>query len=156
MAQSGRSTQRGLVRFAKWHRCASRPEGVRHDRCGRVTLHPEGLAPRILNLESWASHILTRLRREVDLTADEGLTKLLEEAEHLFPRGRSSRNGDHHTPGILVPLRIQTRLGVLSFFSTLTVFGTPLDVSLSETALELLYPAHEATKAAISLNKAGS
>jgi hypothetical protein len=114
----------------------------------RLSLHPAGLAPRILNLDAWADHLLTRLRREVELTADPRLCDLLREAETLHrPPGR--RDHADPPPALAIPLRMQTRLGTLSFFSTVTVFGTPVDVTISEIALELLYPADRETDLAV-------
>lgn len=114
----------------------------------RLSLHPEGLAPRILNLDAWADHLLTRLRREVELTADPRLCGLLREAETLHRSPRRQAHADP-TPALAIPLRIQTRLGPLSFFSTVTVFGTPVDVTISEIALEMLYPADRETDLAV-------
>ncbi|RZS74126.1 transcriptional regulator with XRE-family HTH domain [Phyllobacterium myrsinacearum] len=110
----------------------------------RLSLRPDGLAPRILNLDDWTDHLLTRLRREVELTADPRLCELLKEAETLH---RPSKKVAHspHTSALAIPLRIQTRLGPLSFFSTVTIFGTPVDVTISEIALEMLYPADHET-----------
>ena len=111
----------------------------------RLSLHPEGLAPRIENLAEWRAHLLHRLRRQIDLTADRGLVDL--EKELLaYPAPRET-----HGPGdaILVPLRIRVRSDVLSFFSTTMVFGTPLDVTLSELAIESFFPADDATIAAV-------
>lgn len=111
----------------------------------RLSLHPEGLAPRIENLAEWRAHLLHRLRRQVDLTADRGLVDL--EKELLtYPAPRESGGaGD----GIVVPLRIRVGTDVLSFFSTTMVFGTPLDVTLSELAIESFFPADDATIAAV-------
>ncbi|MBA8903886.1 helix-turn-helix domain-containing protein [Phyllobacterium sp. P30BS-XVII] len=110
----------------------------------RLSLHPDGLAPRIFNLDDWADHLLTRLRREVELTADPRLCDLLKEAEALH--GSSGKPAhSHHASAFAIPLRIQTRLGLLSFFSTVTVFGTPVDITISEIALEMLYPADHET-----------
>src|ERR687897_126115 len=47
----------------------------------RVSLHPEGMAPRIVNLAEWRGHLLDRLRRELAATADVRLAELLEEVE---------------------------------------------------------------------------
>ncbi len=130
-------------------------EGVRDDllqppvNVMRLTLHPEGLAPRILNLDVWAAHLLARLRREVELTADSRLHDLLQEAETLYRPSRSRETGGAEPHALAIPLRIQTRLGPLSFFSTVTVFGTPVDVTVSEIALEMLYPADEQTNLAV-------
>lgn len=113
----------------------------------RVCLHPNGMAPRIVNLAEWRAHLLARLRRLIDMSADPVLKALLEElaaypAPHL--------EGDHAPAGaIAVPLRIASPAGVLSFISTITVFGTPIDVTLSELALEAFFPADAATAAVL-------
>jgi transcriptional regulator with XRE-family HTH domain len=112
----------------------------------RLTLHPRGLAPRILNLDEWADHLLARLRRETELTADPRLEALLREAEAFHkPSRKAFKSESPAAHALALPLRIQTRLGPLSFFSTVTVFGTPVDVTVSEIALEMLYPADRET-----------
>jgi transcriptional regulator with XRE-family HTH domain len=110
----------------------------------RLSLHPSGLAPRILNLPQWSEHLLARLRRELELTADPRLESLHEEAL-AYRAPASDRVDATEPPAVAIPLRIDTPLGVLSFLSTVSVFGTALDVSLSELALELFYPADKAT-----------
>jgi transcriptional regulator with XRE-family HTH domain len=117
----------------------------------RLSLHPEGLAPRIANYHEWRVHLLIRLRRQVDVTADPVLTDLLTElAAFPAPSGarpaRPLRNGD---PAVVVPFQLSTDTGVLSFVSTTTVFGTPLDITLSELALESFFPADAATADAL-------
>ncbi len=114
----------------------------------RLSLHPEGLAPRIANLAEWRAHLLARLRQQIELTADSALAELLAElsayrkpAERV--RGACARGGE--LAGVVVPFRLTTGAGVLSFFSTTTVFGTPVDITLSEIALECFYPADAAT-----------
>ena len=113
----------------------------------RLGLHPLGLAPRIVNLAEWRDHLLGRLRRQVADTADPVLGTLLEELS-----GYPSINAHAATArarrdyaGVVVPLELETPMGVLAFFSTVTVFGTPLDVTLSELVLESFYPADAAT-----------
>ena len=117
----------------------------------RLSLHPKGIAPRIANYHEWRAHLLARLRRQVDLTADVVLTALLAElAAFPAPPGakpaRPIRNGDQ---SVVVPLQLATDAGVLSFVSTTTVFGTPLDITLSELALESFFPADAATADAL-------
>lgn len=113
----------------------------------RLSLHPNGLAPRIANLAQWRAHLLERLRRQVDDTADATLAALLAELTAL-PAPRPP--GQQIDPAsIAVPLKLVTPGGILSFFSTTTVFGTPLDVTLAELAIEAFYPADEATAAAL-------
>ena len=117
----------------------------------RVTLHPGGLAPRIANLAEWRAHVLERLRRQVESSADAVLAALLDELRAYPAPHRSAGSPPPRLDlnDIVVPFRLSTSGGVLSFFSTTTVFGTPLDVTLSEIALETFYPADEATLAAL-------
>jgi transcriptional regulator with XRE-family HTH domain len=111
----------------------------------RISLHPDGLAPRILNLEEWRGHLLQRLRQQIDLTADPVLVDLLRELlEYPTPRSARRHDADHYA-GAVVPLRITTSIGELSMFSTTMVFGTPVDITLSELAIETFFPADTAT-----------
>ena len=114
----------------------------------RLSLHPDGLAPRIVNLAEWRAHILDRLRRQVELTADPELAGLLAELAAL---PRPSGPPPAVAPGALVvPLRLRIASGVvLSLLGTTTVFGTPVDVTLAELALECFYPADPGTAAAL-------
>lgn len=107
----------------------------------RLTLDPDGLAPRILNLPEWRNHLLTRLGREHDLNHDPRLHDLVTE---LVPTTQKSTR----TPPLVVPLRLRTADGVhLSFLSATTVFGTAWEVTVSELAIEAFYPADDATRA---------
>lgn len=115
----------------------------------RLTLHPEGLAPRIANLGEWRAHLLDRLRRQIDATADSGLEELWRELRaYPGPTGVQSPPGRDYA-GVVVPFELRTPNGVLAFFSTTTVFGTPVDITLSELALETFFPANEATAEAL-------
>ena len=115
----------------------------------RLSLHPAGLAPRIANLPEWRSHLLERLRRQVDLSGDPVLVELLRElSAYPAPRGRPPAVPSHGS--VVVPLRLTTEDGaILSFLSTTTVFGTPVDVTLAELALESFFPADAATAEAL-------
>lgn len=116
----------------------------------RLTLHPRGLAPRIANLHEWRAHLLERLRREVELTADPRLSELLTELKaYPIPGGQPPRKASDEYGGVAIPFRIQTPAGMLSFFSTTTVFGTPVDVTLSELTLETFFPADAETAQAL-------
>jgi transcriptional regulator with XRE-family HTH domain len=110
----------------------------------RLTLHPQGVAPAILNFTEIRTHLLARLRRQIAATADPILRELL--LELLALPARSDDAAPTHDYGdVVVPLRLQTPAGVLSLFGTVTVFGAPMDVTLSELALEAFYPADAAT-----------
>lgn len=117
----------------------------------RLSLHPRGLAPRIVNLSEWRAHLLERLRRHIDLSADPVLRQLLDELRH-YPCQSNTRSGElsDDCAGIIVPLQLRTEAGVMSFFSTTTVFGTALDITLSELVLESFFPADESTAQVIN------
>jgi transcriptional regulator with XRE-family HTH domain len=110
----------------------------------RLSLHPDGLAPRIVNLAEWRAHLLDRLNRDIEATAAPALVALRAElAGYPCPPLRTRPD----TRAILVPLQLRTEAAELSLFSTTTVFGTPRDVTLSELAIESFYPADAATTA---------
>jgi transcriptional regulator with XRE-family HTH domain len=111
----------------------------------RVSLHPDGMAPRIANLGEWRSHLLGRLRRQLALTADTGLSRLLNELS-AYPCDQPETEIEIPGPGdIVVPLRIRHEGRELAFFSTVATFGTPLDVTVSELAIESFFPADPET-----------
>ncbi|MEQ9688252.1 MAG: transcriptional regulator, partial [Bauldia litoralis] len=115
----------------------------------RISLHPEGLAPRIVNLADWRAHVLERLHRQVAATADSELAQLLEElAAYPSPRVRQPAVATM-ADEIAVPLMIETEAGTLSFLTTTTIFGTPIDVTLSEIAIESFFPADPGTAEAL-------
>ena len=114
----------------------------------RLSLHPEGLAPRIVNLAEWRAHLLTRLRRQVEVSADQTLATLLAELTE-YPSPAQSVHAEMSHSGVIVPVQIATPAGVLSFISTTTVFGTPVDITLAELALETFFPADAATAAVL-------
>lgn len=122
----------------------------------RVTLSPLGLAPRIVNAAEWAAHLLDRLRRQVLLTGDPAQSALLDELREL-PAGAAAE--DHRPPttgappALAVPLRLRADAGELTFVSTVTTFGTALDVTLAELALEAFLPADAPTAAAIGVRR---
>jgi transcriptional regulator with XRE-family HTH domain len=113
----------------------------------RVSLHPNGLAPRIVNLHDWRAHVLARLRRQIEVSADPILRALATELA-AYPAPGSQAEPLAPSNDVIVPLRLATGAGVLSFLSTTTIFGTPVDVTLSEIALESFFPADEQTAAA--------
>jgi transcriptional regulator with XRE-family HTH domain len=118
----------------------------------RLSLHPGGLAPRIVNLEQWQHHVLARLHRQVEVTADATLAALYDELRgYCAPPATSAQRParEQEPAGVVVPLRLQTPEGVLSFFSTTTVFGTAIEVTLSELAIESFFPADAATAEAL-------
>jgi transcriptional regulator with XRE-family HTH domain len=119
----------------------------------RLSLHPNGLAARIANLAQWRTHLLERLRRQVEVSADPKLSELLAELKALpapsQPAPRRAAERAQAFDSVVVPLQLATDAGMLSFFSTTTVFGTPVDITLSELAVEAFYPADAATADAL-------
>ena len=113
----------------------------------RLSLHPEGLAPRILNLGEWREHILARLAHEIGQSADPKLAALRDElaAIPVEPSLAVSPSGLAADNRVAIPLRMQGPDGPLSFLSTTTVFGTAVDVTLSEIAIEAFFPADAET-----------
>ena len=108
----------------------------------RLTLHPQGLAPRIRNFAEWRSHLLRRLREEVETTGDPMLERL--EAEVLaYPHEGHPWSGP--APCIFVPLELATPSGPLCLLTTTTLFGTPIGLRLAEIAIEVILPADRAT-----------
>ncbi|WP_026361492.1 helix-turn-helix domain-containing protein [Amycolatopsis nigrescens] len=115
----------------------------------RATLHPNGMAPSILNLGEWRAHLLGRLRRQVSVTADEELAELLEELRG-YPCDQPEPEVEVPGPGdIVIPLRMAQNGVELTFFSTVATFGTPLDVTLAELVIESFFPADEQTSAVL-------
>jgi transcriptional regulator with XRE-family HTH domain len=115
----------------------------------RLSLHPQGLAPKIANLAQWRAHIFERLRQQVHSTGDGALATLLEELRGYDLPDGCDENLPGELPGIAMPFRFRTPSGTLNFISTTTVFGTPTDVTLQELALETFFPADEATAQAL-------
>jgi transcriptional regulator with XRE-family HTH domain len=109
----------------------------------RASLHPDGLAPRIANLAQWREHLLTRLGRQTAVTGDLALRALHDElAAYPAPPGGSE---DTASSDVVVPLRLRIPGGELRFFSTVTTFGTPMDITVEELSIESFFPADRAT-----------
>jgi transcriptional regulator with XRE-family HTH domain len=117
----------------------------------RISLHPWGLAPRIRNLAAWRGHLLARLRQQIDLCADPALVALHDELKSYPAPARTAPDDRAGTAAMVVPLVLASERGDLSLFSTTTVFGTPIDVTLSELAIEAFYAADQATAEALRL-----
>lgn len=115
----------------------------------RLSLHPEGLAPQIANLGQWRAHLFERVRHQLAACADPALVALLEELQtYPMPAGADLKlEGEH--PGVVMPFQFQTPHGVLSFISTITIFGNPVDVTLQELAMETFFPADDFTRQAL-------
>jgi transcriptional regulator with XRE-family HTH domain len=117
----------------------------------RITLHPDGMAPRIVNFANWAHDMLATLDRQVAATRDPRLRDLLAEVSS-YPNivdldgSWRTRGG---TPTVVVPLELRVGEFTQSWFSTNTSIGTPVDITLDELHVELFHPADEATAAMV-------
>ena len=110
----------------------------------RLGLHPDGLASRTANLHEWRGHLLDRLHRQCEATADAELIALRDELRaYPAPPRSARRRGSPNS--VVVPFQLHFGNDVLSFISTTMVFGTPVDITLSELALEAFYPADDKT-----------
>ncbi len=117
----------------------------------RLSLSSDGLAPRIENFDEWRGHLCSRVRRQRDHADDPGL-----EALHAWMLALPGRKSTAHDSDVIaVPLRLCAGGRTLSFLSSTMVFGAPLDVTLSELAIELFLPADEATADALRLASTG-
>jgi len=112
----------------------------------RLILHPAGMGPRIVNFAAWRAHTLGVLRQQIETRADPVIQGLLAEvAAYPVPANAETCESQEGSQHLVTPLRIATRLGMVSFLNTVTVFGTPNDVTLAELALEMLFPADSQT-----------
>ncbi|MDP3419207.1 helix-turn-helix domain-containing protein [Falsiroseomonas sp.] len=114
----------------------------------RLSLHPAGLAPRIGNFAEWRAHVLERLHRQVEASGDGVLAALLTELRALTAPPMAAPSSPALIPGgLVVPLLLDSPAGRLALLSTTAVFGTPVEVTLSELAIEAFYPADPETAA---------
>lgn len=111
----------------------------------RLTLHPDGMAPRILNLAEWRAHLLERLGRQAVATGDPALAALHEELAALPGGGSTGSGPELAVTEIAVPLRLCHDGRELAFISTVTTFGTAVDITVAELAVESFFPGDEAT-----------
>ena len=119
----------------------------------RLSLHPEGMAPRIANLAEWRAHLLDRLGRQAVVSGDPALFALHEELVG-YPGGEGAHVPDLEAGAIAVPLRLRADGAELAFISTATTFGTATDVTVSELVIESFFPADAATAQALEQARA--
>jgi hypothetical protein len=112
----------------------------------RLSLHPEGIASRIENLQEWRTHIMKRLRRQIDSSGDQALVDLMQELSSLhIPQHPTGKTGKEEGADVVVPFSLAVGNDVLRFLTTTMIFGTAVDVTLSELAIEVFFPADAAT-----------
>jgi transcriptional regulator with XRE-family HTH domain len=107
----------------------------------RLALHPDGMAPRVSNLDSWGRHVVENLRTHALRSPDPRLDEFVTELESYLP---DIEPGPGHL-GFAVPLRLRTSMGELRLLTTLTSFATAVDVTLAELHLEAFLPADART-----------
>ena len=115
----------------------------------RVSLHPDGLAPRIDNLPEYGGHLLTRVQRQAMASGDAELHALAAEMAGYLGRDVDGSAAVEPADLLYVPLRLRSAGTELSFFSTLASFGTALDITLAELSIEAFFPADDATREAL-------
>ncbi|WP_369165919.1 helix-turn-helix domain-containing protein [Streptomyces sp. AFD10] len=135
----------------------------------RLTLHPEGLAPRIVNLPEWRADLLAQMERQIALVRSPALRELYEEvAAYPVPQrpadtdrpdvregpggpgGSASADGrasGERAAAFALPMRLEHGGRVLSFVSSIATFNTPMDVTVAELAIETFLPADRETAA---------
>jgi transcriptional regulator with XRE-family HTH domain len=111
----------------------------------RLTLHPRGVAPRVLNIEEWSAHLLARLRRQAQITGDAELSSLHDELAGYPGVVSAAPHEGIAVADIVLPLRLRDGERELAFFSTVSTFGTAVDVTLAELSIEAFYPANAHT-----------
>jgi transcriptional regulator with XRE-family HTH domain len=111
----------------------------------RLSLHPDGMAPRIANLGEWRAHVLDRLRRQAVAAGDPALFALHDELAG-YPGGEEPAT-DLDAGAVAVPLRLRADTAELAFISAATTFGTAVDVTVSELSIESFFPRDDATAA---------
>ena len=119
----------------------------------RLSLHPDGMAPRILNLRQWRAHLLDRLERDAVASGDQALTTLRDELMS-YPDGPPGPPYDPAFGDIAVPLQLKLGDSQLAFISTKTTFGTAVDVTVAELSIESFFPADAATADAMRASSA--
>lgn len=118
--------------------------------CMQLALHPGGMAPRILNLAEWRSHLIHRLERQLALSGDERVADLLDEVL-AYPGPPLADHAPSATGDVMISLRLASEdHGELSFFSTVTTFGTAADITVSELSIEAFFPADARTAATLT------
>ncbi|MFG2560763.1 helix-turn-helix domain-containing protein [Streptomyces sp. NPDC048496] len=117
----------------------------------RLTLHPEGLAPRIRNLREWRADLLAQMERQIALARSAELRELYEEvAAYPLPESADGQDEPAEPPSALsfaLPMVIEHDGRVLSFVASIATFNTPMDVTVAELAIETFLPADQETAA---------
>lgn len=119
----------------------------------RITLHPDGIAPRIVNFLQWRGHLLRQMERQLALLRHEPLRELYEEVTAYplpsggagTPAGSGRESAGEDEAPFALPMVVEHQGHTLSFLSTIATFNTPVDVTVSELAVETFLPADAET-----------
>jgi transcriptional regulator with XRE-family HTH domain len=115
----------------------------------RLSLHPDGLAPRIVNFAEWSEHLMERLDRQIATSQEPGLTALAAELRTLPGVGEAGSSAGRGSPDLahrlFVPLVLRRGDQELRFVSTVSTFGTALDITVAELVIESFFPADDET-----------
>ncbi|MFF4522550.1 helix-turn-helix domain-containing protein [Streptomyces bluensis] len=131
----------------------------------RLTLHPQGLASRILNFGEWRAHLLERIERQIALRSSAELRHLYDEltaypAANHHGSDAAATDGDHRNSttdyAFALPFQVEVEGQPLSFISTVTTFNTPMDVTVSELAVEAFLPTDSKTATFLQQLAAGA
>jgi transcriptional regulator with XRE-family HTH domain len=113
----------------------------------RIALHPEGMAPKVANLAEWSAYLLHRVRRQVAITGDPELDRLYDELREYPGVSADTPPSEESEAGMMLLHHLRLEGSELSFFSTVTTFGTATDITIAELAIEAFYPADAETAA---------
>jgi transcriptional regulator with XRE-family HTH domain len=105
----------------------------------RLALHPQGIAPRIVNFGQWAYHVVDRLQQESLRNPSDRLSALHRELSGYVPQRFVP--ADHL--GFAVPVQLSSPHGDLRLYTTITTFATAVDVTVAELKLEAFLPADQ-------------
>jgi transcriptional regulator with XRE-family HTH domain len=118
----------------------------------RVVFHPDGVGSLIPDLAAWRTFFRERLERQRSVTGDDDVATLIEELDsYALPEPSGDSGPDPQTTGTLGPVKMRSPFGGdLAFFGMFAIFDTPFEVTTSELAIELLFPADQATADALN------
>lgn len=114
----------------------------------RLMLHPHGIAPRIRNFGEWRGHLLHQMQRQLAMGRSAPLRELFDEVSAFpspEPCGEELAAAIVKSAPFALPLVIDHDGRTLSFVSVIATFNTPMDVTVSELALETFLPADRET-----------
>lgn len=109
----------------------------------RLALHPQGLAPRVVNFAEWGRHVTEMIHHQIDWRPDPGEAALLSELDGYVGDGPAEPGPDYM--GLAMPLHLASSAGDLKLLTTVTSFATAVDVTIAELRLEAFLPADAQT-----------